>query len=106
MVPMLELLYEAGTEVILNGHEHSYERFSPATPDGAADEARGMRQFVVGTGGVALRPFTAPPARLTVVRDDTSHGVLRLTLDPGWYAWEFLPVPGVAFTDSGAASCH
>lgn len=54
----------------------------------------------------SMSPFTASPARLTVVRDDTSHGVLRLMLDPGSYAWEFLPVPGAAFTDSGAASCH
>lgn len=106
MVSILGLLHEAGAEVILNGHEHSYERFAPSTPDGAADDERGMRQFVVGTGGVALRPFTAPPAPLTVVRDATSHGVLQLTLDPGSYAWQFLPVPGAGFTDAGSASCH
>ncbi len=106
MVAILELLHEAGTELIVNGHEHSYERFAPADPDGMADAEGGMRQFVIGTGGTQLRPFTGPPAPLTDTRDDTSHGVLKLRLDPGSYSWDFLPVSATGFTDSGSATCH
>jgi len=99
------VLYGAGADVILNGHNHSYERFAPQDPDGRPDAARGIRQFTVGTGGAPLTslPFAAANSE---VRNNTTWGVLRLTLRADAYDWEFVPVPGGAFTDRGTASCH
>ena len=99
------VLYGAGADVILNGHSHSYERFAPQDPDGRPDAARGIRQFTVGTGGAPLTsmPFAAANSE---VRNNTTWGVLRLTLRADAYDWEFVPVPGGAFTDRGTASCH
>ncbi|MFZ0157506.1 MAG: metallophosphoesterase [Kineosporiaceae bacterium] len=102
--PLFQALYDAGADVVLNGHNHAYERFGPRSPDGAADPARGVRQFVVGTGGRSHYP-TSTRAGAEVV-DDTSFGVLMMTLRPGGYDWRFVPAPGGSFTDSGSASCH
>ena len=102
---LLQDLYAAGVELLLNGHEHNYERFAPQTPAGAADPARGIREFVVGTGGEDLRPFGAPIANSEVRQDDT-FGVLELTLLPTSYAWQFIPEAGGAFADSGSSPCH
>jgi hypothetical protein len=98
------LLYDAGADVVLNGHDHSYERFAPQTPDGASDPGRGIRQFVVGTGGAALRPIPreAPNSEL---RDAMTHGYVRMTLRSGGYDWQFVPVAGGSFTDSGTGAC-
>jgi hypothetical protein len=105
MRPIWEALYAAGADVVVNGHEHDYERFAPQDPSGAADASRGIREFVVGTGGVALRPFgTIQPN--SEVRDAETHGVLKLTLYSESYEWEFVPVAGKTFTDSGTDSCH
>ena len=103
--PLWQALYEAGAEVVLAGHEHIYERFTPQTPAGRADEARGIRQFTVGTGGRALSGFgmLVPNSEL---RDSSTFGVLRLTLGTSSYGWEFLPVPGGALRDAGAGACH
>jgi hypothetical protein len=99
------VMYAAGVEVILNGHNHSYERFAPQDPDGRADSARGIRQFTVGTGGAPLTdmPFPAPNSQ---VRNNSAWGVLKLTLLPNAYEWEFVPVAGQTFTDRGSAPCH
>lgn len=98
-------LYAAGAEVVLNGHLHSYERFAPLTPYGRVNQARGIREFVVGTGGTRLAPIRdARPA--SRARNSTAHGVLRLTLGRGWYRWKFLPVAGRTYTDAGFARCH
>jgi PKD repeat protein len=99
------LLYQAGAEVVLVGHDHDYERFAPQTPAGAADAARGIRQFVVGTGGTDLRGLGTRKAN-SAVFDATAHGVLKLTLSNGSYAWQFVPVPGRSFTDTGSGTCH
>jgi acid phosphatase type 7 len=97
-------LYAAGADVVLNGHDHDYERFAPQDWHGAADPVRGLRQFVVGTGGTGLRPFeTIQPN--SDARSDESHGVLRLRLGDGWYRWRFLSVDGM-YTDQGADTCH
>ncbi len=104
--PFFDLLYEHGAELVLNGHDHNYERLAPANPSGAADPKRGLREFVVGTGGVSLRPFWANPLPITERRDSTTHGVLALTLRPDGYDWKFVPVPGGTFTDSGSGTCH
>ena len=102
---LLQDLYDSGAEVLLNGDEHHYERFAPQTPKGAADPARGIREFVVGTGGEDLRPFGTPVANGEVRRDDT-FGVLELALRPASYSWQFVPEAGGSFTDSGSSPCH
>ena len=99
------LLYEHGVEVVLSGHHHHYERFAPLDPDGAVDAAAGIREFVVGTGGRSLAPF-ADPLPGSEVRDASSFGVLALTLEPGSYAWEFVPVGSAGITDRGNGTCH
>jgi hypothetical protein len=96
-------LDEAGVDVVLTGHEHSYERFAPQTHEGVADP-NGIRQFVVGTGGRELRPFRATVAN-SVVRNSRSHGVLKLTLHAVSYDWEFVPVGNSTFRDSGSGAC-
>ena len=95
-------LYDAGADVILNGHAHVYERFAPQTPSGALDTANGIREFVVGTGGAALDAFStiAPNSQ---ARNNTTFGVLKLTLHPTGYDWAFTPGAGGTFTDSGWA---
>ena len=102
---LLQDLYDAGAEVLLNGDEHQYERFAPQTPKGAADPAGGIRELVVGTGGEDLRPFGTTVANSEVRRDDT-FGVLELTLLPGSYTWQFIPEAGGSFTDGGTSPCH
>ena len=105
MRPMFEALHAAGVEIVLSGHEHLYERFAPQTADGTADTARGVRQFVVGTGGRALNPFgrILPNSEF---RSSNDWGVLRLTLGPGSYSWQFMAVGKAAPLDSGSTSCH
>jgi acid phosphatase type 7 len=97
-------LYRAGVDVVLNGHDHDYERFAPQTPTGQADPKHGIREFVVGTGGKNLRPFHRPRPN-SQVRSDT-FGVLELTLHSSSYDWRFVPIKGSSFTDSGSTSCH
>jgi hypothetical protein len=91
--------------VVVSGHDHDYERFAPQRPDGTLDQARGIREFVVGTGGVRLRAFGTIKAN-SQARNASTHGVLRLTLNAEGYAWKFVPVAGKNFTDSGTTSCH
>jgi acid phosphatase type 7 len=103
--PLWEALYEAGADVVLSGHEHNYERFAPQDPEGRADPQRGIREFVVGTGGKSHYPIVAPIAN-SEVHNDESYGVLKLTLNPHSYEWQFVPVEGESFSDSGSARCH
>jgi len=99
-------LYNAHADLVLNGHEHSYERFAPQDPYGGLDEKRGIREFVVGTGGRDHGPLGFPIPN-SQVRNAGTFGVLKLTLSPGKYSWEFVPVEGASeFHDSGAGSCH
>jgi hypothetical protein len=100
--PFWKLLYQYGGDVVLNGHDHDYERFAPQDPLGLAD-ANGIREFVVGTGGKSLNPLNAPEPN-SRVSSASSFGVLRLTLHETSYDWAFTPATG-AFTDSGTASC-
>jgi acid phosphatase type 7 len=103
--PLWQALYAAGADLVLNGHSHNYQRFAPQTPAGAADPARGVREFVVGTGGVSHHAVGSPIPNQEVV-DDTTYGVLRLTLLQSGYLWRFVPQAGGVFTDAGAGSCH
>jgi acid phosphatase type 7 len=101
-----QALYDAGAEIVLNGHDHNYERFAPQTPTGVYDFERGLREFVVGTGGANLRVIdsTAPNSQL---HDDTTFGPLALTLQPGSYKWQFVRVAGVGtLDDRGTGICH
>ena len=98
-------LYADGAELVLNGHDHDYERFAPQNPAAAADPSYGMRELVVGTGGQGLRPFRSTPAANSEVRSIAAYGVLKLSLNSGGYDWSFLPVGG-APGDSGSGTCH
>ena len=101
--PLFEALYTAGAEVVLSGHNHHYERFAPQDADGHL-KSRGVRQFVVGTGGAPLEEFVAVQPN-SKVRYAGGWGVLRLSLYPGRYAWKFLPVLGAESADTGQANC-
>jgi hypothetical protein len=99
--PFWDALYTANADVVLNGHDHNYQRYRPINPSGAADAARGIREFVVGSGGrshYALRGLEKAGRELDYV--------LKLTLRATAYDWQFLPVAGDTFADSGSGNCH
>lgn len=100
-----QLLYEAGAELVLNGHDHEYERFLPQTPDGVVDSARGLTQIIVGTGGGDLRGFRNPVAPHSASRIEGHFGVLKLTLGAAEWRSAFLDVQGRTWDESGG-SCH
>ncbi|MDD5371158.1 MAG: metallophosphoesterase, partial [Anaerolineaceae bacterium] len=99
-------LYDGGVDVVLSGHDHDYERFAPLDPSGNIDQAKGIREFVVGTGGKNYYPFNGTFIPGSEVHQDNVFGVLKLTLHAASYDWQFLPEPGKAFTDSGTGQCH
>jgi hypothetical protein len=105
MADLYRTLYDAGADLVLSGHDHDYERLAPLDPSGALDAARGIRSFVVGTGGRSHYPF---PRQITgsEVRLGETFGVLALTLEPTAYRWQFVPVPGRDVTDTGRGVCH
>lgn len=103
MVPAWKALMAAGAEIVLNGHDHTYERFAPQDQDGRATPL-GLRQFVVGTGGGGVYNFEGVSAN-SEARGNSAYGVLKLTLKPGAYDWEFVPVAGQTFTDKGSGAC-
>lgn len=103
--PFWDALYGAGADVVLNGHYRIYERFAPQTPAERADPEHGIRQFTVGTGGQGIDRIGTPRPN-SEVRSSGVYGVLKLTLAPDSYAWEFVPIAGQTFTDSGSMTCH
>jgi hypothetical protein len=103
--PLWQALYEAHAELILAGHEHSYERFAPQDPLGNPDPANGIREIVVGTGGGSHTPLGSAIAN-SELRNTNTFGVLKLTLAVASFSWEFIPEPGESFRDSGSAACH
>ena len=105
MRPLWQALYDANADVVINGHDHNYERFAPQTPDGRSDAARGIREFVVGTGGKNHRPIVLAKPN-SESRNADAYGVLKLTLRAGAYDWQFIPEPGKQFSDSGTGKCH
>jgi acid phosphatase type 7 len=102
-----QILYENGVEIVLSGHDHNYERFQPIGLNGASDPEFGIIQFVVGTGGKNLGEILSNrPLPGSEVTDVDTYGVLKLSLRPESYRWDFLPVEGATFTDSGEGICH
>lgn len=97
-------LYDFDVDLVINGHDHAYERFSPQDPDGRFDPVRGIREFVVGTGGAT--PYSFPSVHANSEVRGAAWGVAMFTLRAGGYDWEFVPVDGQSFRDSGAAVCH
>jgi hypothetical protein len=104
--PLWDALYSYGAELILNGHEHVYERFAPQRPNQAADSAFGIRQFTVGTGGAGAYSFAGTAQPNSQARKSGANGVLKLTLRATSYDWNFLPVAGQTFADAGSGTCH
>jgi len=104
MDDMWRLLQSHGAEIALTGHDHDYERFAPQDADGRFDPS-GIREFVVGTGGSPLRGVDDIKPN-SEVRDSRTWGVLKLTLAADSYEWEFVPVDGQPFSDTGSAECH
>jgi Ca2+-binding RTX toxin-like protein len=105
MDAMFQDLYDADADLVLGGHAHDYERFAPQDPKGKLDRSRGIRQFVVGTGGAFFTGYGSPNAN-SEVHNNSTYGVLMLTLHPASYDWRFVPEAGKSFTDSGSDSCH
>jgi hypothetical protein len=103
--PVVQALYDAGVDVALQAHNHNYERFAPQTPDRVGDDAKGIRAFVVGTGGIGFYSFRDRAAN-SEARSDSSYGVLKMTLRDGGYDWRFQNTGGTAFTDTGTDTCH
>ena len=109
--PLWDALYAAGVDILLDGHDHIYERTAPMKSGAAladppvADPTYGIRQFTVGTGGEAHHGLGAA-LPTSVVRNDQTFGILKLTLHATTYDWVFLPIAGSTFTDSGSGSVH
>jgi len=103
--PLFRALYDNNAEVVVNGHNHQYERFAPMNAFGALDPVRGIREFVAGTGGGSHSAFgtTQPNSE---ARNSTAYGVLKFTLHSNSYDWEFVPIAGQTYTDSGTTACH
>jgi hypothetical protein len=104
MQEIWKVLHEHGADVVLNGHDHDYERFAPQNPYGLADP-NGMREFIVGTGGAEQRDFVTIRPN-SEVRNSETFGVLKLTLHATSYDWQFVPIAGQSFSDTGSAACY
>ena len=100
-----DILYHFRADVVVSAHDHLYERFAPQDPEGRLDPRRGIRQFTVGTGGAPLYPFDEIQPN-SEARNNTTHGVIKLTLANRRYDWAFVPVAGGTFTDAGSGPCH
>ena len=98
-------LYNAHAEIILNGHDHTYERFAAQNPSGGLDTTNGIVEMVVGSGGKDHYSFVTVKAN-SVMRDNSANGLMKLTLSSNGWTFQFLPEPGKSFTDSGSGTCH
>ncbi|MBN2359611.1 MAG: metallophosphoesterase [Deltaproteobacteria bacterium] len=104
--PLVEALYASNVEIVVNGHDHVYERFAPQNPQGQLDPQRGLRHFVVGTGGAELRSFGRIQAANSEVRIAMRHGVIRFVLSQEGYAWQFIAADDGSVLDQGSGVCH
>ncbi len=105
-VPFWQALYDYHATLVLNGHDHDYERFAPQDPNGALDLAHGLREFVVGTGGRPASTFGPTRQPNSEASQGDVYGVLQLALTGAGYHWDFLAVPGMTYHDSGDDLCH
>ena len=105
MRTLWQVLYDNNADLVLEGHDHTYERFAPQNATGGLDTARGLRSFIVGTGGANHTSFTTIAAN-SEVRNASTFGILAVTLHPTSYDWQFIPEAGKTFTDSGSTACH
>lgn len=105
MLEAWKMLAAAKADIVLTGHDHDYERFTPLDANGDKGEKYGIRSFVVGTGGAKSTPMFLPKGT-TEIRDNSTHGVLKLSLHEKSFEWEFIPVPGQDFSDKGTGVCH
>ncbi|MFC4586675.1 CBM96 family carbohydrate-binding protein [Sphaerisporangium corydalis] len=105
VAPLVQALYDNNADVIVTGHNHQYERFAPLNPGGQLDNTRGIRHFVIGTGGADLYSFGTILAN-SEVRNNSTFGVVKFTLHPNSYTWQFVPQAGKTFTDTGTTTCH
>jgi hypothetical protein len=103
--PLVDTMYAHNVDLLLTGHAHSYERFAPQNASGARDDARGIREIVVGSGGAFYTGFGATAAN-SEVHKPSIFGVLKLTLHPSSYDWSFVPDPSTPFADAGTGTCH
>ncbi|GAB3829541.1 metallophosphoesterase family protein [Dactylosporangium cerinum] len=106
MTSIYTLLYNKNADVVLNGHAHFYERFAPQTVTAAADPARGIAEFIVGSGGRNFFSIRATPSPNSEARIANTFGVLQMTLSDNSYSWQFVGTNAGGSTDSGSASCH
>ncbi len=106
MKPLWQALYQARAAIVINGHDHGYERFAPQDPEGHVDPNRGIREFVVGTGGKNSHRSFGDPKPNSEVRQADTYGVLKLTLHAKGYDWQFVPEAGKTFAHSGSGDCH
>jgi hypothetical protein len=104
MEPFWTIMYDAGVDIVLAGHDHEYERFMPQTPSGVVDTARGIVQFVVGTGGGELRGFRTRPSPNSAARVEGHFGVLKMSLGSSGYQYAFIDVQGRVW-DPGTGQC-
>jgi hypothetical protein len=106
MKPVYQAAYDLNVDLIITAHEHVYERFKPQDPNGVVDNVRGIREFIIGTGGEGNSSKEIVPLPNSEARyGGTTFGVIKLTLDPGSYSWEYMPAKGT-FTDVGTGACH
>ncbi|HET8712180.1 MAG TPA: PKD domain-containing protein [Gemmatimonadales bacterium] len=101
-----DALYAAGVEIVLNAQPHHYERLKPMTPSGAVDDAKGIREFIVGTGGGEGTSLPTVAVHPNSEVRGSAFGVLKLTLKIDSYDWVFVPVAGASFSDTGSGTCH
>jgi acid phosphatase type 7 len=104
MQTLWSVLFDAGADLVINGHEHNYERFAQMNASGAT-VSQGLREIVVGTGGEGHYSFGSTLSA-SQVRNSSTYGVVKLTLSSNSYTWQFVPVAGSTFTDSGSSNCH
>jgi hypothetical protein len=106
MQPFWQALYDHGAEFVINGHDHNYQRYVPMTPLGKVDRSKGIREFIVGTGGNGHTSLSTVNPTIREAGSDLAYGVLRLTLHETGYEWQFLATSKAPFTDSGFETCH
>jgi 3',5'-cyclic AMP phosphodiesterase CpdA len=105
VAPLWKALYDAGADLVFSGHDHSYQRFMPLDEAGAPDPDRGIRSFVVGTGGNLPYAVGAPGGTLEAAQSG-ALGVLAVTLHDDGYDWQFVPESGETYSDTGSGICH